>query len=246
MYKTYFKQALALLGENKLLALVSVLGTALAISMIMVIVIVWQVRTASYAPETNRDRMLYVKKVSATYIDDANVRSSYHLAPRVIKECFYPLEGAEAVGMACHFEQRLAGLPDHTVEFKCDATFTDADFWRIFNFRFLAGKPYTKEEVQSGITAAVVCESVARSLYGTTDVVGRQIQLSYVPYTIRGVVEDVSLLAESAYGNVWVPYTTDWVGDIRPARTCWVASSAISWRKTLPRSPRSTSRRNRT
>lgn len=213
MYKIYLKQAFSLLCENKLLSLVSVLGTALAITMIMVIVIVWQVRTASYAPETNRDRTLYVKEARATYIEDESWASISYLSPQVIKECFYPLKDAEAVGMACHVMQRLAGLPDNTVEFKADITFTDAAFWRVFNFSFLAGKPYTEEEVQSGIMGAVVCESVARRLYGTTDVVGREIQVSYVSYTIRAVVEDVSLLADSAYGNIWLPYTTDWIGE---------------------------------
>ena len=98
-------------------------------------------------------------------------------------------------------------MADHTVEFKCDVTFTDAAFWNIFNFRFLSGKPYGEEEVQSGIMDAVVSESVARRLYGTTEVVGRTVEISYVPYTIRAVVRDVSLLAESAYGDVWLPYT---------------------------------------
>ena len=40
---------------------------------------------------------------------------------------------------------------------------------------------------------AVVSESVARRLYGTTEVVGRTVEISYVPYTIRAVVRDVSL-----------------------------------------------------
>ena len=48
MYKIYLKQAWALLKENKLLSGVSIFGTALAICMIMVIVIVWQMRTANY------------------------------------------------------------------------------------------------------------------------------------------------------------------------------------------------------
>lgn len=95
------------------------------------------------------------------------------------------------------------------MEFKCDVTFTDAAFWRIFNFRFLAGKPYGEEEVRSGIMDAVVSESVARRLYGTAEVVGRTVEISYVPYTIRAVVRDVSLLAEAAHGDVWLPYTSD-------------------------------------
>ena len=36
--------------------------------------------------------------------------------------------------MAYHGVQRLAAVADHTVEFKCDVTFTDAAFWNIFNF----------------------------------------------------------------------------------------------------------------
>ena len=41
MIKQYIKQALRMIGENKLLSVISILGTALAICMIMVIVIVW-------------------------------------------------------------------------------------------------------------------------------------------------------------------------------------------------------------
>ena len=59
--KTYFKQAWRLLKENRLLSMVSILGTALAICLVMVIVIVWQVRTAGFKPETHRERMLFVR-----------------------------------------------------------------------------------------------------------------------------------------------------------------------------------------
>ena len=167
MYKIYLKQAWALLKENKLLSGVSIFGTALAICMIMVIVIVWQMRTANYSPEDYRDRMMYVSDTRASYKENESYNDCYFLASRVVKDCFYPLRSAEKVGMAYHGVQ------------------------------------------QSGIMDAVVSESVARRLYGTTEVVGRTVEISYVPYTIRAVVRDVSLLAESAYGDVWLPYTTD-------------------------------------
>ena len=65
MIKQYIKQALRMIGENKLLSVISILGTALAICMIMVIVIVWQMRTANYSPEDYRDRMMYVSDTRA-------------------------------------------------------------------------------------------------------------------------------------------------------------------------------------
>lgn len=209
MYKIYLKQALALWKDNKVLTLVSALGTALAISMIMVIVLVWQIRTANYAPETKRDRTLYVYAATARGKEDANWNSSAWLGYKTIKECFYPIPEAEAVTAVALDFQRLAALPDHTVEFKTDVTYTDAAFWKVFDFHFLQGQPYTEEEVQSGLTRAVISESTARRLYGSTDVVGKEILLSYVPYRICAVVKDVSMLAQYSYGNVWLPFSSD-------------------------------------
>lgn len=53
--------------------------------------------------------------------------------------------------------------------------FTDDVFWKIFNFDFVSGSPYTKEEVQSGIKKVVIAESLARRLYGTSDAAGKTI-----------------------------------------------------------------------
>lgn len=58
MIKLYFKQAFHLLKENKLLSSISIIGTALAIAMIMVIVITLRAIIAPFAPESYRDRML--------------------------------------------------------------------------------------------------------------------------------------------------------------------------------------------
>ncbi|WP_455642969.1 hypothetical protein [Parabacteroides sp.] len=63
MIKQYFKQAIRLLTENKLLSVISILGTALAICMIMVIVILYVVNTAGFKPEVNRGRSYYFNSV---------------------------------------------------------------------------------------------------------------------------------------------------------------------------------------
>lgn len=85
--------------------------------------------------------------------------------------------------------------------------FTDDVFWKIFNFDFVSGSPYTKEEVQSGIKKVVIAESLARRLYGTSDAAGKTIMISYKPYTVSGVVKDVSTIAKASYSEVWVSYS---------------------------------------
>lgn len=207
MYKQYLRQAVYLLKDNKLLSAISVLGTALAIAMIMCIVLVYTVRTANYKPEVNRDRTLIVKYAIAERIGQEGWKSGGSLSQQTIKECFYPLTKAEAVTAVFPLNTRLATIPGGTTDVKCNVSGTDDSFWNVFRFRFLSGKPYS-EEYSSGVKTAVVCRSIARRLFGTEDVVGKTISLSYVHYTICGVVEDVSILSEMAYADVWVPYPT--------------------------------------
>ena len=57
MIKLYFKQALAQLRQQPIISLVSILGTALAIFLIMLVVMIQQVKVAPFSPESNRDRL---------------------------------------------------------------------------------------------------------------------------------------------------------------------------------------------
>ena len=57
MIKLYFKQAFHLLGENKLLSSISIIGTALAIAMIMVIVITLRATIAQIGRASCRERV---------------------------------------------------------------------------------------------------------------------------------------------------------------------------------------------
>ena len=60
--KKIIQQAFFQLRNQPLLSVITVLGTALAIALIMVILIVYQAKTADYAPERRtRSRSLYVK-----------------------------------------------------------------------------------------------------------------------------------------------------------------------------------------
>lgn len=83
MIKQYFKQSLVLLQQNKLLSVIAIIGTALAIAMIMCIVLIYQARTANYEPEINRDRTLSIEMTIAQKIDDKDGiwGISYHCVP---------------------------------------------------------------------------------------------------------------------------------------------------------------------
>ena len=209
MIKQYMKQAWFLLKENKLLSAISILGTALAIAMIMVIVIVIRSQSANFAPETNRDRMLLMHWISIQYKNNLHGTSTSPMSWKTIREVFKDLETAEAVsGFTIFPMSMLVSLQASSDRMSVDVQQTDADFWKVFEFSFLAGRAYDETDFDSGLPRAVISEDVARRLFGTTDVAGRTFLLNHAEYTVSGVVRNVSMLAAKAYAQVWVPITS--------------------------------------
>ena len=71
---------------------------------------------------------------------------------------------------------------------KVEARAPDADFWKVFDFKFIDGRPYDDAAFESGLQVMVITKSVARKLFGSTDVTGREILFNYAPYTVPGEV----------------------------------------------------------
>jgi len=212
MIRQYFKQAWRLLMENPVLSTISIIGTALTICMIMVIVMSYRVKNATYPPETNRDRTLYMQYIGAQFKNDSLIPATTgSISMEFAKACLKPLKTPEAVSISSSTYEP-AGLVSIPGEIKkvihLDKRLTDAEFWQIFDFSFVCGKPYTVEDVESGLKKAVITESVALGLFEERDVAGKIIRINHVDYTVSGVVKDVSTLTFFAYAQVWLPYTS--------------------------------------
>lgn len=208
MHKQYLNQTLRLLKENKLISIISIIGTALTICLIMMLVIAHEVRVMNYAPESNRDRTLYVKWAGVEDKKTDENKGNSFLSLKTVKACFLSLKTPEIVSVVSPLQSQLAIIPGGTKRQKCHVLFTDNAFWKIFNFTILSGRPYSKEEFEAGIKKVVVAESLARELFGSTNVVGKTMELGYMPYIICGVVKDVPSLLESVYARAWVPYSS--------------------------------------
>lgn len=204
--KLYFKQAWNLLKQEKLFSSIYVIGTGLSISLVMILSIVGYIRMANIYPETNRDRMLVVKSGM-----ERKTRNSSALSLKTIETCFRPLESAEAIGII----MSVWGSDDYVQtigeeeQVPVSVNYVDDGFWKVFSFRFLEGKPFTKEDLQSGIQTAVISKSLARKLFGREDVIGEYVSLNFSSYRVCGVVKDVSFVTETTYANLWVPYTVN-------------------------------------
>ena len=216
MIKQYITQAWAQLRQQPIISTVSIAGTALSIFLIMLVVMMQQVKVAPFAPESNRDRLLHVHYMSIGNKNWGDGTSNGPMSAQTARECFQSLKTPEAVTIyTCMVISTPVNLPGQAA-MGIDLLQTDDVFWRVFDFSFIAGKPYDKATFDSGLPVAVITESVARKLFQSTDVEGREFLLNHASYKVAGVVKDVSTLATTAYGQVWVPYTSTEIG-----RTGW-------------------------
>lgn len=84
----------------------------------------------------------------------------------------------------------------------------DDRFFKVFDFTFVDGKPFSNADFEAELPVAVIDSDVARRLFGTEQATGREFNLNGTPYRVSGVVRPVSPLATFAYGQVWPNLTS--------------------------------------
>ena len=203
------RQTFVILKQNPLLSTISILGTAFAITMIMAIVITWQTKYADLEPEVNRSRCLYFSAMHVYDKEKDGNNNWSNPSAAFMKECVQPVPEVEYCTAFSPAGLSLASLTDGNNRVKVDAMRTDPDFWKVFSMQFLAGRGFSEADRAGESKAVVVCASVARKLYGSTDVVGQEFLLNRELARIVGVVKDVSVTAKDAYAQVWGMYSAD-------------------------------------
>ena len=205
----YVRQAFALIKEDKQFSFIYIAGTAVAIASAMVVALVLHIRMGNIYPEVNRDRTIYVG--SNFTLPDGNYIGYSGYSPQAVEEMFSKLECAEVVSAVIgpeyvfHFTAcKEIGQQEVSVSPK----FTDPNFFRLYEFKFVEGKSYNEKNLKNADRCVVITDALARKLYGTTQgVVGQSMQLDYLPYRVVGVVKEVSPLLKDSSADIYMPYT---------------------------------------
>ena len=82
--------------QNRFYSGVYIIGTGLAISMVMVIAIVYHIRTADITPEVHRGKYLYIDQMK---YERGKGNSNFFWGIRSAKECLMPLKSAKEVAL---------------------------------------------------------------------------------------------------------------------------------------------------
>lgn len=184
-------------------------GVAFSVAFTMVYAIIYYVNLAPLYPEYNRAETSYVSFIQIRNDSTSNTHGS--LVSQKFVDDF--IAGSENIEY-CSISQPTFGQTSQistkgNVGFKAVPRLTDRNFFRLYDYEFLAGRPFSDVEMDAEKPYfTIVTADIAERVFGSTDnAVGQEILIDYEPYRVVGVVRRGTPVAHTSYGDLFIPYT---------------------------------------
>jgi putative ABC transport system permease protein len=208
MLMNYLKTAVMVFMRRKFFTFVSLFGIAFTLGVVLAVASVFDQTFYGYKPETNSQRMLGIYRSHATFerengkTGNTTGMASYHILQGILPN----LPNVE--------ETAIHRLPLKAISYsdgkRVDVAMRYADdaYWRVLQFDFLEGRPFTTDEWENAAPVAVINRATRDKYFGNRPAVGRVVEADNMRLRIVGVVENVSVLRYiNSFFDVCAPYT---------------------------------------
>jgi len=209
MIKNYFKIFIKVAMQSRLFTLLSLFGISLTIMFVMIFSMTISKITSGTGPEKNLNQIIFCQRVKTVETHKGVRSGGYSVAAvgkKLAEEHLKKAKNADLVSMysgPTPWEFILNGNYQKKLQNQ-----TDGEYWKIFNYTFIQGRPYTTEEVTKGTNLAVISKSLKELLFGTEEnVLGKTIKYTSMNLVVTGVVEDPPKTDQNAIGDLYFPYT---------------------------------------
>jgi putative ABC transport system permease protein len=236
MLKNYFKIAIKVLKRNKLYSFISLFGISFTLMVLMLASAVLENELGQKPPLSKGDRILFlptlqgegyarervvkydtttvngVQKIDSTVTQEVlkniiSMSSSSGLGHKFYKDKISKMRTPELTSVFIDYAP-LDVFPDGQ-KLTLNGNLTDADYWKIFDFKFIEGGPFNEEAVNNQANVIVLRESAARKYFGTSSsYLGKELVWGLNgPFKVIGIVKDVSTSNRSVKADFFAPFT---------------------------------------
>ncbi|MGN7985904.1 ABC transporter permease [Pedobacter jeongneungensis] len=205
MLKNYFKIAIAVLKRRKFFTFISLFGISFTLTILMVATAFMDKVLSPDYPDYKRNHSLYVttmefKNSKEGWMNRSDV--SYYFLDHYVSK----LKTVNKIGISSSAKASNAYVNNKklVIEYK----YTNADFWNILEYKFLAGKAFQQREIDNAELVAVISEETKKDYFGDEEnVIGKSISADNINYRVIGVVANVSKTLQNFCADMYIPYT---------------------------------------
>jgi putative ABC transport system permease protein len=207
MLKNYFKIFLKIASKNRLFTFLSLFGISLTIMFVMIFSMTIAKITSGAGPEAGLKKIIFSERVKTKSTEKAtkgemNINSCGRI---LCEDHLKKIKNAEAISM---YSRDMWEFIFNGKYQKKILTQTDAEYWEVYNYKFIQGRPYTREEVINKANLAVITRSLKELLFGNEEnVLGKTVRFTSMDLVVSGVVEDPPETSQNAIGDLYFPYT---------------------------------------
>ena len=201
MIRQFFRQAWTMMKQQRLFTGMYLIGTAVSIALAMTLFIIFYIKLGPIYPEYNRQRMVVIEHTQESEKNDVCTTSrrmgiSGKFADLLKREA----KSIDKVALLTRnkIDVETADKSKKTEEYVANV---NAEYWQVFNYRFVDGQPFTKEQMNENV--AVISTTLAQDFFADTHVAGKSLNIYDTPYRIVGVVEAASGCTPITQGNIW-------------------------------------------
>ena len=209
----YFRQALAMIREERLFSGIYIVGTALAIAFTMVMAVVYYIKLAPIYPEANRARTVYFEGLCIEADNGGKGQTGF--SSKAFEEWFLNspnIEYCSPTLLAAGTGKTLGKCHTFVVRGKDDyvdvvRNEVNADYFKIYEYDFVSGRAFTSKEVDDNEKVCVISDALAERLFGKgVEAVGKTVEVESGPEVrVVGVFRGGSQLAPDSYADIIYP-----------------------------------------
>jgi putative ABC transport system permease protein len=204
MLTNYFKIAIKVLGRRKFFTFISLFGITLTLVVLMVAAAILDNAFAPQQPESRFDRVLGVYMISMRGPHwSMNSNPGYKFVDKYVKG----LPSAEATSIFTGSSPMVMYHERRKIETHLRRT--DGNYWRILDFEFLEGGPFTAEDDRNANFVAVITDDMRQRLYGSNaPALGKTFAIDGQRFRVVGVVPAVPITRRAGFSEIWAPIRT--------------------------------------
>lgn len=205
MLRHYLILATKVLLRRKFFTFISLFGIAFTLVVLVVVSALMDHSLAAEAPESRQDLMLGVH-AATQYGDKSGERIHGHGGFKLFDRYARNLPGVEHLTIFTNSNALYSFVDGRKVTSVVKRT--DGAFWKVFDFTFREGGPYSAADVDNAAFVAVLSDAARQRLLRDTPAIGAHIDVDGQRFRVVGVVDDVSEVRFVPFSDIWVPYTT--------------------------------------
>ncbi len=230
MFSNYFKMAVKVLGRRRFFTGISLFGISFTLMILILLAAFLDAELGAHQPLSDRDRLVFLDRLimkleaqdTVYQIDSTLVEGqmAYDSTPVINNRNRSYSSSSLSYSFADQYLHDVAGAENHSIyssmfnydlfingkKLTFEAVYADEQFWEIYDFQFLEGRPFRQEEVENEGLVVVLTEEAALDYFGTSEgVLGQYVEMDGKQLQLIGIVEELSNSKGFLSGEAYLP-----------------------------------------